>query len=100
VAAFVGGGLDGSGTAPPPSAVLAALWDSALNGSLWANLRISALRWLIGFVIGGGLGVALGSLVGLSRLSERLLDTSVQMLRTVPFMGLSPLLILWLVLDE
>jgi sulfonate transport system permease protein len=72
---------------PPPTAVVSALWESALDGSLWANLRISPLRWLIGFVIGAGLGVALGSLVGLSRFSERLLDTSVQMLRTVPFMG-------------
>jgi sulfonate transport system permease protein len=46
------------------------------------------------------MGLLLGSWVGLSRGAERLLDTSVQMLRTVPFLAMAPLLIIWLGLGE
>jgi sulfonate transport system permease protein len=85
---------------PAPTAVAATLVQLARDGTLLDHFQISALRWLTGVASGGSLGLALGSLVGLSRLAERLLDTSVQMLRTVPFLALTPLLILWLGLDE
>src|SRR5581483_8560226 len=64
------------------------------------DLLASGLRWIVGFLIGGTLGLLVGSLVGLSRIAERVLDTSVQMLRTIPFLALAPLLVLWLGLDE
>jgi sulfonate transport system permease protein len=70
------------------------------DGELGGDLLSSTLRWLVGFIIGGSLGLIFGSAVGLSRLTERILDTSVQMLRTVPFLALAPLLVLWLGLDE
>lgn len=85
---------------PPPTAVVGAIVEMARSGQLARDLQASALRWLAGFVIGGGLGLVLGSWVGLSRGAERLLDTSVQMLRTVPFLALTPLLVIWLGLDE
>ncbi|MFD8867188.1 ABC transporter permease [Streptomyces sp. NPDC059590] len=85
---------------PSPGAVARVLWDSARDGTLGTDLSASTERWASGFLIGASLGLLLGSLVGLSTLSERLLDTSVQMLRTVPVSGLSPLLIVWLGLDE
>ncbi|STV07905.1 alkanesulfonate transporter permease subunit [Klebsiella pneumoniae] len=37
---------------------------------------------------------------GLSRWGERLLDTSIQMLRNVPHLALIPLVILWFGIDE
>src|SRR5581483_10922805 len=64
------------------------------------DLLASGLRWIVGFLIGGTLGLLVGSLVRLSRIAERVLDTSVQMLRTLPFLALAPLLVLWLGLDE
>src|SRR5579883_3349570 len=85
---------------PAPTTVLATFWQLVLSGELGADLLASASRWLVGFLIGGSLGLILGSLVGLSRLAERTLDTTVQMLRTIPFLALSPLLVLWLGLDE
>ena len=85
---------------PPPSAVAATLWELTLNGTLAKHLQASVTRWTVGFVLGGGLGLLLGSWVGLSRGAERFLDTSVQMLRTVPFLAMAPLLIIWLGLDE
>lgn len=85
---------------PPPAAVATTLWELTLNGTLAKHVQASVTRWVIGFVLGGGLGLLLGSWVGLSRGAERVLDTSVQMLRTVPFLAMAPLLIIWLGLDE
>ncbi|HCS1625333.1 TPA: ABC transporter permease subunit, partial [Shigella flexneri] len=61
---------------------------------------ISSWRALIGFSIGGSLGLILGLISGLSRWGERLLDTSIQMLRNVPHLALIPLVILWFGIDE
>jgi len=85
---------------PPPSTVVTTLWEITLNGVLFKHVQASVTRWAVGFVLGGGLGLLLGSWVGLSRGAERTLDTSVQMLRTVPFLAMAPLLIIWLGLDE
>lgn len=85
---------------PPPSAVVTTLWELTLNGVLFKHVQASVTRWVVGFILGGGLGLLLGSWVGLSRVAERTLDTSVQMLRTVPFLAMAPLLIIWLGLDE
>ena len=85
---------------PPPTTVFVTLWQATVDGTLIGHLWASGFRWVTGFLIGGALGVLLGSLTGLSRRAETLLDTTVQMLRTVPFMGLTPLLILWLGLNE
>lgn len=42
----------------------------------------------------------LGLISGLSRWGERLLDSSIQMLRNVPHLALIPLVILWFGIDE
>jgi sulfonate transport system permease protein len=83
-----------------PVQVVEALVESIVTGIFWENLLTSATRWIVGFLIGAALGLFFGSLTGLSRLSERLLDTTFQMLRTVPFMGLVPLFVIWFGLGE
>jgi sulfonate transport system permease protein len=85
---------------PVPSAVLEAGWQLARSGELLRNIEVSTWRALLGFAIGGGLGLACGFLTGLSRLGERLLDSSVQMLRNIPHLALIPLVILWFGIDE
>lgn len=85
---------------PSPKGVLEAFWSLSVSGELWAHLTISSWRALIGFSIGGTLGLTLGLISGLSRWGERLLDTSIQMLRNVPHLALIPLVILWLGIDE
>jgi sulfonate transport system permease protein len=67
---------------------------------LWQHLAISSWRALLGFAIGGSIGLVLGLISGLSRWGERLLDTSIQMLRNVPHLALIPLVILWFGIDE
>ena len=85
---------------PAPSAVALAAWKLAMSGELWRNIRVSFARASVGFVIGGGIGLALGLLNGISGLSEKLLDSSLQMLRTIPHLALIPLVILWFGIDE
>ena len=46
------------------------------------------------------IGLALGLLNGLSRLSFSVTDTSVQMIRNVPHLALIPLVIVWFGIDE
>jgi sulfonate transport system permease protein len=85
---------------PAPSAVLEAGGSLLLSGELWQHLAISGWRAGVGFAIGGGLGLLLGFITGLSRWGERLLDSSVQMIRNVPHLALIPLVILWFGIDE
>lgn len=77
-----------------------AFWSLSASGELWQHLAISSPRAVIGFSIGGSIGLTLGLISGLSRWGERLLDTSVQMLRNVPHLALIPLVILWFGIDE
>ncbi len=85
---------------PAPSDVLAAAWRLTLSGELPNHIGVSALRALSGFAIGGGIGLALGLANGLSRLSEQLTDTTLQMIRNVPHLALIPLVILWFGIEE
>lgn len=85
---------------PAPSAVVSAAWELSASGELWRHLGVSAGRALLGFAIGGGLGLLLGLLTGSLRWAETLLDTSLQMLRNIPPLALIPLVILWFGIDE
>jgi len=87
-------------TLPQPSQVLKAFIQLTQSGELWTHLKISFGRALLGFAIGGGLGLILGLITGISRLSEQLLDTSIQMIRNIPPLSLIPLVILWFGIDE
>jgi sulfonate transport system permease protein len=85
---------------PSPNAVAAAAWRLTLSGELPQNLGVSGLRALAGLVVGGGIGLTLGLLNGLSRLSFSVTDTSLQMIRNVPHLALIPLVIVWFGIDE
>ncbi len=85
---------------PSPEGVVLAFWNLSASGELWQHLAISSWRAVIGFSIGGSLGLVLGLISGLSRWGERLLDSSIQMLRNVPHLALIPLVILWFGIDE
>ena len=85
---------------PSPEGVVEAFWSLSASGELWHHLAISSWRALVGFAIGGSIGLALGLISGLSRWGERLLDPSIQMLRNVPHLALIPLVILWFGIDE
>ncbi len=85
---------------PAPSDVARAGWKLLLSGELGRNVWVSFWRASIGFVIGGGIGFAFGLANGLSQLSAKLTDTTLQMIRNVPHLALIPLVILWFGIDE
>ena len=85
---------------PAPTAVFAAFLKLAGNGQLAEHLQVSVWRALSGFLIGGSIGFALGLANGLSRTSETVLDTSVQMIRNIPHLALIPLVIVWFGIGE
>lgn len=83
-----------------PVTIARTAWTLAVDGTLGAALAVSTQRVVIGFAIGAGVGIALGVLTGLSRWADALLDPMLQALRTLPFLGLVPLLILWFGIGE
>lgn len=93
-------GLIATRVLPTPYEVAQAAVRMARKGVLLDYIGTSTGRALLGFAIGGGIGFALGLLNGLFRLSETLLDTSVQMLRNIPHLAIIPLVILWFGIGE
>lgn len=85
---------------PAPSAVAEAFWRLLKSGELVDNIGVSTLRAVAGFAIGGSIGFALGLANGVSALSRRLTDTTLQMIRNIPHLALIPLVILWFGIDE
>src|SRR5215208_4339520 len=85
---------------PAPSLTLEAGIELIENGQLADALQVSGIRVIEGLLLGGFLGVALGSAVGLSRWFEATLDPPMQMIRALPHLGLIPLFILWFGIGE
>lgn len=83
-----------------PSTIASTAWDLTRDGQLPDALVVSLRRVALGLALGVGIGLALGAVSGLSRWGEGLLDPLVQMLRTLPFLGLVPLFILWFGIGE
>ncbi len=91
---------DGHAVIPAPSEIANAAVRLVRSGELAHHAWVSLQRALLGLLIGGGLGLLLGLVNGYWPLAERLLDTSVQMVRNVPHLALIPLVILWFGLGE
>lgn len=85
---------------PRPSTILATGVRMIASGELVNHLGVSAARALAGLVVGGGIGFALGVANGVSRRSELLTDTTLQMVRNIPHLALIPLVILWFGIGE
>lgn len=85
---------------PPPSEVIA-VWFDLITGSTksagrysgtWSDHAFASLwRVLLGFAWSVTLGITLGIFIGLSRLTERVIDPTIQVLRNVPVTAWVPL---------
>jgi sulfonate transport system permease protein len=84
----------------PPSAVLEAAWRLSKDGTLGGYLLDSLQRAVLGLLIGGTVALVLGSIAGLVRIGDDLVDPTVQAARMLPHLGLVPLLIIWLGIGE
>ena len=71
------------------------LWRVGSPATLGEDLRVSLTRAAAGLLIGGGIAVVAATFAGLSRFGEQVFNGPVQILNTVPFLALLPLMIMW-----
>lgn len=93
-------GVLSSNILPAPLDVASAAWRLVANGELIEHMLVSFRRAVSGFLVGGAIAFLLGLANGLSKLSERFTDTTIQMVRNVPNLSLIPLVILWFGIEE
>ncbi|MEI7612731.1 MAG: ABC transporter permease [Betaproteobacteria bacterium] len=96
----VGAGLISATLMPPPTQIADTFLQMLVAGDLVTHVAVSSLRVLLGFLAGVLMALVLGSMVGLNRWLEALLDPSFQALRAIPSLAWVPLLLLWLGIDE
>nr|WP_145983042.1 ABC transporter permease [Pseudonocardia sp. AL041005-10] len=83
-----------------PATVAVTAAEMWADGALQSAVAVSSVRVLSGIAIGVVAAVLLATLSGLFRRGEDVIDAPVQMLRTVPVIGLIPLLIIWFGIGE
>ncbi len=88
-------GLSNGRLVPPPSVIFATLWELAKTGELWVHTKATVGRVAAGFVLGVAAGTLFGALTGYSNYSRRILDPTLQALRSIPSIAWVPLFILW-----
>jgi sulfonate transport system permease protein len=97
--------LTGTGAIPPtqlssPLVTWKTMITLFAHQDLLGDIGISLARAAVGLAIGGTIGLLLGITTGLWTLGEELLDSSLQMLRTVPFPAVIFLFIIWFGIGE
>ncbi len=80
---------------PAPSVIVATLADLAHRGELADHVIATTVRVAVGFALGVVAATILGALCGAVPLAHRLLDPSIQGLKSVPSLAWVPLFILW-----
>ncbi|MDO3409425.1 ABC transporter permease [Saccharibacillus sp. CPCC 101409] len=92
---YSGSGRVDSFFLPSPLLIASTVADLGATGELFTHTGISLQRVLLGFLLGGGLGLIAGLLVGFSKRGEELFDPMLQLLRMTPNLAVAPLFILW-----
>jgi len=85
---------------PSPGQTLRTAFEMIASGDLSRHVGASIGRVLLGFAIGAAIALIVGTLVGLSRNIEALVDPTLQAARNVPSLAWVPFLLLWLGIDE
>ncbi|MER7564850.1 ABC transporter permease [Streptomyces sp. NPDC048523] len=83
-----------------PGRIAQVAGDLIADGSLTSAMTTSLQRVAGGLLLGTVIGTGLALVSGLFRVGEDIVDAPVQMLRTVPFVGLIPLFIIWFGIGE
>lgn len=80
----------------PFSRVVVDLWLWLSSGAMTDHLVTSGTEFVLGFALAIGLGLILGSAMGLSASVRRLLAPVVSGLYSTPLLALTPLFVIWL----
>ena len=75
---------------PSPLIVLGRAAELAASGDLWKHMASSLGRVLVGYAAGAALGIACGLLIGRFAGVERLLNPSLNFIRSIPPIALVP----------
>jgi NitT/TauT family transport system permease protein len=86
---------------PPVSDIAVALWRGLATGPLakdgfWYHGGITLAEILLGFLIGSGVGLAIGIVVSQMPKVEALLEPYVAALQSVPKVAVAPIIVMWL----
>ena len=85
---------------PAPGDVLGRLRDLASDGTLWADVRASVTRIVIGFALATVMAVPLGVLMGAFGAGDAALTPPIEFMRYIPPAAITSLGILWVGFDE
>jgi sulfonate transport system permease protein len=80
---------------PPPSVIFNTFVELARTGELQTHALATLTRVAAGFVCGVAAGTIFGAITGYSALSHRMVDPTLQALRSIPSIAWVPLFILW-----
>ncbi len=78
---------------PTPEATLASLGEGMTKGDLWQFTWATIQRMVVGWGLACLLGVALGTLIGLSKTARQWLQPSLEFIRPLPASAIIPLAI-------
>ena len=86
---------------PPVSDIAVALWRGLATGPLakdgfWYHGGVTVAEILLGFLIGSGVGLAIGIVVSQMPKLEALLEPYVAALQSVPKVAVAPIIVVWL----
>ena len=79
---------------PAPSSIVGDFFQFLRSGELVSNTWMTLQRVVVGFIIGGVPGVAIGLLMGVNRLARAILEPIVALLYPIPKIAILPLVLL------
>jgi ABC-type nitrate/sulfonate/bicarbonate transport system permease component len=85
---------------PPPLDVIRAAIPMVLSGEILADVSISMVRVLVGFLTGSLAGVVMGVLLGRVRLLNDLFDPIIELLRYLSPTAMIPIAVIWFGIGE
>src|SRR5215469_52817 len=77
-----------------PSQIAVAIYNLGLSGELWHHIAISAVEFVLGYLIASALGIALGLAMAASDAVKRAMQPWIAGLYATPTIALAPLFIL------
>jgi sulfonate transport system permease protein len=80
---------------PPPSVIFATFLELWRAGELQRHILVTCERVAAGFIIGVVAGTLIGAIAGYSALIRRLIDPTMQALRSIPSIAWVPIFVLW-----
>lgn len=78
---------------PPLQNILTRLGELSLTSSFWDNVSSSVTNLVISFVLASLLGIAVGSLLGLSRTASSIVDPVIHFFRAIPPVAIVPVFV-------